>query len=425
MAAVGLAAEPSCPAVHYPRSLRNVLDAHERNHLARIYFEHFHGSGSQRRYYNLLHHLAASKRDETATAVVDKVKARIAREFGDDFLLANDFYSYRSPSSRMFPTWHQDGEFWLTADGDNDASCRGFNLWILLAHREMNYSFDLIEVSSHRWLYEGLYRQVFGPGHANLTSHRPLFSPTEQMRRSQQRGLRGFTPSGRQYADYPQPRATNVPLAAGDALIVRQIELHRTDHHALRPSQWRLALGFKVLTKRRVTRESEPTSPFGHDAAQVRSEWPGLLPEFAIGAPFPTDVYDARRLAALDVAAQHSPLVAWVLGPDGGRLGLVAPLLLLAAVAWGARAGCFGGGRGGGGGMGGGGGGGFGRERDGEGGETEGLLMHELSGGGGGGGSGGGGSGTGGGAGGGGGVASGPLKRTLSAGRRRGEPGGA
>tara|TARA_B110001452_G_scaffold239210_1_gene220118 strand:- start:288 stop:509 length:222 start_codon:yes stop_codon:yes gene_type:complete len=30
----------------------------------------------------------------------------------------------------------------------------------------------------------------------------------------------------------------------------------------------------------------------------------GLLPEFAIGAPFPADAYDARRLAALDVAAQ-------------------------------------------------------------------------------------------------------------------------
>ena len=40
------------------------------------------------------------------------------------------------------------------------------------------------------------------------------------------------------------------PLPNGDALIVRQLELHRTDDAQLRPGQWRLGLGFKVLEAR-------------------------------------------------------------------------------------------------------------------------------------------------------------------------------
>jgi hypothetical protein len=48
----------------------------------------------------------------------------------------------------------QDGEFWLTADeAAPAASCSGFNLWILLDHVRMNYSFDLFDVDKSRPLY--------------------------------------------------------------------------------------------------------------------------------------------------------------------------------------------------------------------------------------------------------------------------------
>ena len=40
---------------------------------------------------------------------------------------------------------------------------------------------------------------------------------------------------------------SRVPLDVGDALVVKQVELHRTDDHPLQPEQWRLALGFKLL----------------------------------------------------------------------------------------------------------------------------------------------------------------------------------
>ena len=48
----------------------------------------------------------------------------------------------------------QDGEFWLTADeAAPAASCSGFNLWILLDHVRMNYSFDVFDVDKSRPLY--------------------------------------------------------------------------------------------------------------------------------------------------------------------------------------------------------------------------------------------------------------------------------
>ena len=195
-------------------------------------------------------------------------------------------------------------------------------------------------------------------------------------------GLAGLLPRDEtQRVPQRMPRVSRVPLAAGDVLVVKQLELHRTDDHALRPQQWRLALGFKVLRmawcmascmascmawcmaacmawcmaacmtscitscsmppcipsctvlgvqvlrQGTVLRSSEPTSSFGADAADVRASWPGLLPEFTHGAPLPL-VYDRRRLRALDPAAERPGWLAY-LHTDRG-LVLLAPLAFLA-----------------------------------------------------------------------------------------------
>ena len=79
-----------------------------------------------------------------------------------------------------------------------------------------------------------------------------------------------------------------------------------------------------------VLRVSEPTSPFGADAAEVRASWPGLLPEFTPGAPLPI-VYDRSRLRALDPAAERARWLAY-LHTDRG-LVLLAPLAFLALLA--------------------------------------------------------------------------------------------
>lgn len=174
---------PGCPCLQYPRSLPSVLSAADRQHLTQLYFAQDHGQ-SHRRYYHLLHHLGRAKGDDATWRILDEVRERIATELGEGFVIINDFYSYRSASRRLFPTWHQDGEFWLADDGSggSEHACRNFNLWILLDHRDMNYSFDLVEPdASNAWAYAALNARAFGTHAAALNFSAPhaWFKPEE------------------------------------------------------------------------------------------------------------------------------------------------------------------------------------------------------------------------------------------------------
>lgn len=299
--------QAACPALGYKRSLRSVLsDPADRAHLTRIFFEKVRGQ-SPTTYYNLLMYLARDRADERVWRILAKLEQRIEADFGPGFVLANDFYSYRSPNVRMFGNWHQDGEFWLTADPQlPTTSCTGFNLWVLLDHHRMNYSFDVLDAHHSMPFYNACYASRFGNRARNLTSPGPLFSPSESMSRSQTGILGWLPPSARgAFRGRSTPRPANVPLESGDALVLKQIEIHRTDAHPLAADQWRLALGFKVLPKRPVCRRSFDDSPFGHDTHRVRRRWPGLLPEFTVGRDFPS-VYDRASIAHLSV--RENPL---------------------------------------------------------------------------------------------------------------------
>ena len=81
-----LVAAESCPAISYPRTLHNVLDAEDRQHLSSIYFEQAQQWGG-RSYYNLLHHLAATPHDDRSWRALRRVEERVAREFGDRFVM--------------------------------------------------------------------------------------------------------------------------------------------------------------------------------------------------------------------------------------------------------------------------------------------------------------------------------------------------
>ena len=76
--------------------------------------------------------------------------------------------------------------------------------------------------------------------------------------------------------------------------MLRQREVHRTDLIKLRPQQWRLAIGFKVLERRPLVRLPLAGSPFSSDYAMARLRWPGLLPNLVTGEPFPDVFGDAR-----------------------------------------------------------------------------------------------------------------------------------
>ena len=197
MAAVAAATDlpGGCPCLQYPRSLRSVLSEEDRQHLSRLYFDQVHGQ-SRRRYFNLLRLLGRAKGDDATWKVLDKLHERVAAEFGDGFVIINDFFSYRSANERLFPSWHQDGEFWLADDGSGPFACRNFNLWILLDHRGMNYSFDLVQPDEHNaWMYSALNAHAFGAHAAalNFSAPRAWFKPEEARRLSRGGGAAGQT----------------------------------------------------------------------------------------------------------------------------------------------------------------------------------------------------------------------------------------
>jgi hypothetical protein len=305
-----------------------VLDEEERAYLASIYFEQVHGR-NEYTYYNFLYHLAReAAADGIGWRALSKISARIRAEFGEGFVPVTDFFSYRRSGVRLFPSWHQDGEFWLADDGTSEGSCGGFNLWILLDHREMPYSFDVLDTAANGWMYDGLYERQYGQPHHNTTAPKALFRPDEFTSLSKQdpHTLRGFMAPGETRA----ARASNVPLESGDALVLRQVEIHRTDVHVLSPTQWRLALGFKVLRALPVVRPPNPASPWGYDADLLRLRWPGILPTFTVGRELPL-VYNRTAILALDARAQRPPWLAFALSDAG--LSMLVPIGLLAGLA--------------------------------------------------------------------------------------------
>ncbi|KAJ1631105.1 hypothetical protein T492DRAFT_67365 [Pavlovales sp. CCMP2436] len=211
-----------CTALSYPRTLRGVLDDGERAHLTKFFFERVRGGRSSLTYYHLLRHLA-SEQDEAGWRIVQRVAERVRVELGEGFTLLNDFFSLRTPGLRLFPSWHQDGEFWIGDDGSSADACTGFNLWILLDHVGMNYSFDVLEVERNAWAYDDLYARQYGLSDGRLAPPRPLFSPGEfaTLSRKGSNSLRGFFKPGEQRVS--RLESTNVPLESGDALLLRQV----------------------------------------------------------------------------------------------------------------------------------------------------------------------------------------------------------
>lgn len=319
--------EASCPALSYPRMLRGVLSDDDRRYLARIYFERVRPSRSSLTYYNLLRHLGG-RREERAWSIIGRIRAKVEAQFGAGFELVNDFYSYRAASSCLFVDWHQDGEFWLTADGHPTLSCTGFNLWIMLDHHRMNYSFDVIDTDRSRPLYAALYNAArvvrrSRPRSANATGVVPFNTQNAVFGSSANQRCKGLlhpaalSRAARRSGVGPRPWI-NVPLAPGDALVLRQVEIHRTDAHQPESDQWRLALGFKVMRRRAVLRHGDLQSPFGKDTLAIRAQWPGLLPEFSLGRPLPL-VYNRTAIDRLDTV-KLSTQGLWTLVEAGGRI---------------------------------------------------------------------------------------------------------
>lgn len=280
-----------CPAASYPRSLTAVLPTEDAKHLSRIYFDRVKRRGNSAagslRYYALLHFLghAAEVEFKSTMNILQKIQARISLEFGSNHVMINDFFSYRTDDNRMFPDLHQDYDFWVTS------RCTGFNLWLLLDHRALNTSFDVWDIQHNQDMYQKLYsrhdlRRV-SKNARNRTGGAVAHLEASAFRELKERGAVGGIPATK----------VNIPLAPGDALVLRQPEVHRTDRQRLQPGQWRLALGFKVLERAPIEQWRPEFGPVSQDLTQMQVRCPGLLPPIALGRPWP-DVYGPELLPA-------------------------------------------------------------------------------------------------------------------------------
>ena len=276
----------TCPALKYPRSLSNLLTAGEARAMAGFYRRQIHPrmskdtfrEGSRSIYGHLLESgLKREPGSDHAFDLLDRLWLRMADRLKVDsrkFVIAADFFSFRSPdSTRIFPDWHQDYAFWWTG-----ARCTGFNLWVLLDHRSMNHSFDVYDVEQNPQLYEQAYERANRrakrslPGAGAYLSNRPV--PSNDPRERATDWLLGHK------------QVSNVPLGVGDALVLKQLEIHRTDP-LVREGQWRLALGLKVLERVPLVKGMQETSKLGRRLEALRAQWPGLLQRAERGVPFP------------------------------------------------------------------------------------------------------------------------------------------
>ena len=296
----------TCSALKYPRSLSGLLSTGEARAMTAFYHQHIHprmSSDSSNIYGHLLEAgLRGAPGSELAFGALNNVWLRTAKRLGigaSDFVVAADFFSVRSPSrSRLFAEWHQDYAFWMTG-----ARCTGFNLWILLDHRHMNHSFDVYDVQHVPQLYKRVYesaeraaracphsKERCDAGHAGAAAFlnsRPIPSSSSNSQDTA--------------ADLvlDERQVSNVPLGVGDALVLKQLEIHRTDP-LVHEGQWRLALGLKILERVPLVRVPRGTR-LGLRLEQLRSQWPALLQRPTSGNPFPdwySAVGSARNLSS-------------------------------------------------------------------------------------------------------------------------------
>ncbi|CAK9072210.1 unnamed protein product [Durusdinium trenchii] len=288
----------------YPRVLNGVLDESDVRHFRFLFKElaedewqkrekaaKAEGRAPPRRvleYFTILKRLQMEPRDDKLWSIIQKLYDTVEKNFGKGFVMQQDFWSWRSQGQVAAERIHMDGDFWMTRGND------GFNLWILLDHQGMGHSFDIFTQGAN----PGLYKMLKLPGRVTsivpsaVNEAVPCFLFFEPLRlwpvlfefqnslarsiascfsycatswfqlilkahlRARERLplwlLRSFTWVfgwlGNLYLlPSEEIRATRFTLDVGDALVVRQDELHVSDQEPLQADQHRLAVGFKFM----------------------------------------------------------------------------------------------------------------------------------------------------------------------------------
>ena len=98
-------------------------------------------------YYTLLRYLNGPERDGRLEEILAKIGKVIEKQWGSGYVIFNDFWSWRSTTNVAAERVHMDSDFWVTKQHD------GFNLWMLLDHKDMPYSFDIFVKEENPDLY--------------------------------------------------------------------------------------------------------------------------------------------------------------------------------------------------------------------------------------------------------------------------------
>ncbi|CAE7797307.1 unnamed protein product [Symbiodinium sp. CCMP2592] len=350
------------PSAKYPRLLQGLLDTADVQYLKGFFDLHvktewekneaFAASKNRPKprrsleYYTLLRHLHSEPRDPSLERIVSKVYAAIEKKLGPGFVIVHDFWSWRTPENVPAEFIHHDPDFWVAGRHD------GFNLWILLDHADMSHSFDILVEEKNPKLYE-----IVGEKAGRLLPERdpkkkqncpgllfwdplsrwPLLYEYEATRtlamvlgvgfnmfweKSQQAAmkLKKLLPTwafrcflfftGWCFRLTPLPKGLELKMErfnmkVGDALVLRQYEMHTTDQDPLQPHQFRLAVGVKVLRQAPIIQYCY-TGP----ASRTRRTYPclrwglwELLPDFYRQAnldfkPYPSTTLTRALFAA-------------------------------------------------------------------------------------------------------------------------------
>ena len=93
-----LAAAAACPALRYPRQISSFLSADDREHLRDTFFSHRKPFGETPwRYFHMLVHASQpGPAHERTREVLERVRARVRRDFGPRFDIINDFFSWHA-----------------------------------------------------------------------------------------------------------------------------------------------------------------------------------------------------------------------------------------------------------------------------------------------------------------------------------------
>jgi hypothetical protein len=224
---------PDCKCLSYPKTVKEVFNRSDAKYLEELFFNKLHTYEGH--YYLLWRHLNET-RDPTVFHILQKLNQVVETHFGSDFVIIDDFYSLRQDGYAMFPSVHQDTMFWSTGKRD----CDGFNLWILLNHNDYNRSFEVWDIDKNPSLYEGI----------------DFYSP-----RTVQYGI--WTQRMHENEHLYQP--TRTPLSIGEALVIKEVDIHHTEDGSIPVGQWRLGIGFKVMKKLPLLCAKDPSITVARD----------------------------------------------------------------------------------------------------------------------------------------------------------------